>query len=97
MAIRRLYFYADDQADADVLAWLAAQTNRSESLRALIRAAAPGPRAAIDEAQLRRVLREELARLAGPASAAAGPTASAAPEDDDLRHALDGLATTWQY
>lgn len=97
MAIRRLYFYADDQADADVLAWLAAQTNRSESLRALIRAAAPGPRAAIDEAQLRRVLRQELAAALGSPTAAATTPTAAAPEPDDLRHALDGLATTWQY
>lgn len=95
MAIQRIYFYADDETDAAVFAWLAGQSNRSESIRGLICAAAgqPAPGASLDETQLRRVLREELSRLVAGAAQSSAP----AGEDDELRDALDGLASAWQF
>jgi len=96
MAIQRIYFYADADADADLFAWLAGQANRSEAIRMAIRAAAGQDTAgaSLDEALLRRVLREEISHLA---ALAAAPAPASAGEDDELRDALDGLASAWQF
>lgn len=95
MARERVYFYVDSEQDAELLAWLEQQSNRSEAIRQALRAHMNGQPAAgsLDEAQLRRVLREELSRVATLAASAPPP----ASEDDELKAALDDLAGAWSF
>ena len=93
MAKVKCYVYLDDRRDANLLAWLAEQPNRSLAVREALRAwmsRAGG----LDAEVLRQVLREELVRV----SSVQG-TASAAPgtcqEDEDVAEALDSLMGAW--
>ena len=101
MAKTMIRFYVDDRRDADLLTWLDGQVGgrRSEMIRQALRAglkadpeAAP---AGVDAEMLRRVLREELARVA--VGTAAHDAAQAAGEDEDLRGAMDDLLNTWSF
>jgi hypothetical protein len=92
MAKVKCYFYLDDRRDVDLLAWLAEQPNRSLVVREALRAwmsQADG----LDETMLRRVLREELARVSVQRNAPAGPEAS--PEDEQVGEVLDSLMGAW--
>jgi hypothetical protein len=88
----KCYFYLDDRRDANLLAWLAERPNRSLAVRAALRAWML-PADGLDEGALRRVLREELARVSvqGVASAAL----ETPQEDDDVAEALDSLMGAW--
>jgi len=71
------------ERDADILEWLASQENRSEAFRAAARLAIAAEQRAttgIDEQRLRRVLREELARVATLSPASSTMTVDADPE-----------------
>lgn len=58
-------FTYDEKADADVAAWLAEQParERSAAIRAAIRMTLAATDAPVTQAELRRILREELAQV----------------------------------
>lgn len=101
MAKTMVRFYVDDQRDADLLTWLEGQAGgrRSEmirqALRAGLKAGADAAPSAMDAEVLRRVLREELARVA--VGAVVRDAALPAAEDDELRGAMDDLLNTWSF
>lgn len=79
MAARRVIFTLDSDRDSDILRWLAAQPSKSAAIRAALRGAlSPAP--FLDAATLRRVLREELARVAIVGQHEALPVADADPD-----------------
>ena len=92
MAKVKCYFYLDDQRDANLLAWLADRPNRSLAVREALRAwmsQADG----LDEGALRRVLREELARVSVQG---VSPAVLETPrEDEEVAEALDSLIGAW--
>ena len=60
--LRRVPVVMDTERDADLLQWLDQQENRSAAVReALRQALRPTPR--LDAATIRRIVREELARV----------------------------------
>jgi len=61
MKRRRERFYLDPEDDADIATWLDRQENKSAAIRAAIRQTIQSSES-LDEATLRRVLREELAQ-----------------------------------
>lgn len=87
--LKRIAVVLDIGRDGDILRWLERQENRSAAIRAAIRAVMH-PRPPVDERTLRRVIREELARLrvdvpgGGAAPAAEDVDAEAAARLDDL-------------
>jgi hypothetical protein len=92
MAKVQVRFYLDDQRDANLLAWLAEQPNRSLAVREALRAwmsRAEG----FDAAVLRRVLREELSRVSVQGVASAAPETP--QEDEEVAEALDSLMGAW--
>ena len=92
MAKVQLRFYLDDQRDADLLTWLERQPNRSLTVRRALRAwrsQADG----LDEGALRRVLREELARVSVQGTASA--VLETPQEDEEVTEALDSLMGAW--
>ncbi len=92
MAKVKRYFYLDDLHDADLLAWLAQQPNRSLAVRQALRGWMAREQR-LDETVLRRVLREELAQVRVQSVAPLVPEASR--EDGEVAEALDGLLDTW--
>jgi hypothetical protein len=87
-----LRFSFSARRDVDLLTWLAEQPNRSLVVREALRAwmsQADG----LDETMLRRVLREELARVSVLGNAPAGPETS--PEDEQVSEVLDSLMGAW--
>ena len=79
MAARRVIFTLDSDRDGDILRWLAAQPSKSAAIRAALHGAlAPAP--LLDAAALRRVLREELGRVAVAGQHEAAPSADADPD-----------------
>jgi hypothetical protein len=92
MAKVQLRFYLDDQRDAELLTWLERQPNRSLTVRRALRAwmsQADG----LDEEALRRVLREELARVSVQGTAM--PIPEELQEDEEVAEALDSLMGAW--
>jgi hypothetical protein len=64
--LKRVQLVLDTERDADLLAWLATQENRSAAIREAMRAAIHAelrPRVDLELRTLRRVLREELQRV----------------------------------
>ena len=92
MTKMQLRFYLDDQRDADLVAWLAQQANRSLVVRQALRGWMSWEQG-LDEVVLRRVLRGELAQVTVQAAAPLVPEASR--EDGEVAEALDGLLDTW--
>ena len=95
--LKRVPVVLDTERDADILAWMAAQDNRSAAIRQVIRAALRTqrrPRISVEVRTLRRVLREELQRCA-PVTAAAESDMNAEPvqvdADPDAAARLDAL------
>lgn len=89
----RVTFSLDEISDADLLRWLDAQHNRSEAIRDALRAGrhpGQGEGRALDEQQIRRILREELANVTIAANGdAVGEDKSV--EDPALAAALDKM------
>ena len=84
----RIQVVLDTERDADILRWLSTQTNRSAAIREALRAVLR-PVAGLDVVTLRRVLREELGRVA-----VTPPTAAPAVVQDvdaDSARRLDAL------
>jgi hypothetical protein len=92
MAKVQVRFYLDDQRDADILAWLAEQPNRSLVVREALRAWMSRTDG-LDAAVLRRVLREELSRVSVQGVASAAPETP--QEDEEVAEALDSLMGAW--
>lgn len=92
MAKVKCYFYLDDRRDADILAWLAEQPNRSLAVREALRAWISRSDG-LDAVVLRRVLREELSRMSVLGMVSAAPETS--QEDDEVAEALDSLMGAW--
>jgi hypothetical protein len=95
--LKRVPVVLDTERDADILAWLSEQDNRSAAIRQVIRAALrakPRPRISVEVRTLRRVLREELHRCA-PGMAAAESDVNPEPvqvdADPDAAARLDAL------
>ncbi len=79
MTTKRVIFTLDSARDGDIVRWLAAQSSKSAAIRAALRGAfVPAP--ALDTAALRRVLREELARVGVAGDHEAAPTVDADPD-----------------
>ena len=79
MTTKRVIFTLDSERDGDIVRWLAVQPSKSAAIRAALRGAfLPAP--VLDTAALRRVLREELARVAVVGQQEADPTADADPD-----------------
>jgi hypothetical protein len=79
MSARRVIFTLDSERDRDIVAWLATQPSKSAAIRAVLRGVlSPAP--ILDTAALRRVVREELARVAVVGQREAFPTADADPD-----------------
>lgn len=99
MAKVAMRFYLDDRRDADLMVWLLGQANRSETIRQALRASvgsgvdAHGQGLSVDT--LRRVLREELGRIG--VSATGVRTQEHVVEDDEVRGAMGGLLSTWEF
>jgi len=88
--VLRFSFHA--KRDADVLAWLAEQPNRSLAVRQALRAWMSRTDG-LDATVLRRVLREELSRVSVQGGASAAPETP--KEDEDVAEALDSLMGAW--
>jgi hypothetical protein len=79
VATKRVIFTLDSDRDGDILRWLVAQPSKSAAIRSALRGAfVPAP--VLDTATLRRVLREELARIAVTGQHEAAPIADADPD-----------------
>ncbi|RLC85663.1 MAG: hypothetical protein DRI79_11080 [Chloroflexi bacterium] len=63
MGKRAVTFVVDDEKDADVLEWLATQTNKSAAIRGAIRAYMRLRNGDTQEAVIREAVARELARL----------------------------------
>jgi hypothetical protein len=94
MAKIKCYFYLDDQRDAGLLAWLEQQPNRSLAVRKALRAWMSQEQG-LDAEVLRRMLREELARVAVVSGATAPSRPEPVYEDEVVTEALDHLMGTW--
>lgn len=88
MATVRVSVAFDSERDADLLAWLDAQPNRSEVIRAALTRARQRPEATL--ADVVKAIESLGERLAGLQLAAASP-ASREAEDPDLAAALEAL------
>jgi hypothetical protein len=86
------YFYLDDRRDANLFAWLAEQPNRSLAVREALRAWMSRTDG-LDAVVLRRVLREELARVSVQGIASA--VLETPQEDEEVAEALDSLMAAW--
>jgi hypothetical protein len=97
MVRKRVRFYVDSEHDADVVDWLGQQSNRSAAIREAIRAqmgrAASG--GGLDTDTVRRIIREELARVA----VRVGETQESpdATEDEETAEMMDGLLGAWDF
>jgi hypothetical protein len=92
MAKVQVRFYLDDQRDADILAWLAEQPNRSRAVRQALRAWMSRTDG-LDAAVLRQVFREELSRVSVQG---VSPAVLETPqEDEEVAEALDSLMGAW--
>jgi hypothetical protein len=87
-----LRFSFNAKRDADLLAWLTQQPNRSLMVRTALRAWMAREQG-LDAEVLRRVLREELAQVAIQGMAPAVPVVG--QEDEDVAEALDSLVGAW--
>lgn len=95
MAFKILTVKLHAERDADILEWLQQQENVSLVVRSALRAYIEGEqngRSGIDEALLRRILREELARVSIVPS---GDGRSPAQEDEETAEMLDSLLGTY--
>jgi hypothetical protein len=88
----KCYFYLDDRRDANLLAWLAQQPNRSLAVREALRAWMSRTDG-LDAVMLRQVLREELSRVSMQGAASAAPETP--QEDEEVAEALDSLMGAW--
>jgi hypothetical protein len=87
--LKRIPIVLDTERDADLLRWLEKQPNRSAAVRRVLRAALD-PQPPVDARTLRRILREELRRVAiATAEDPAEPHAEDADPDAGAR--LDAL------
>ncbi len=91
--LKRVPMVLDTERDADIVRWLEAQQNRSAAIREVIREAIRAktrPQSTLDTAVLRRVLREELARLTVTSVGLDAGVASA-DEDREVAALLDAM------
>ncbi len=79
MTTKRVIFTLDSARDGDIVRWLAAQPSKSAAIRMALRGALLPPQM-LDTAALRRVLREELARVGVAGDHEAAPMADADPD-----------------
>ncbi len=79
MTTKRVIFTLDSERDGDIMRWLAVQPSKSAAIRTALRQAFL-PASILDTATLRRVLREELARVAVASQQEADQTADADPD-----------------
>jgi len=94
MATKFIGLKLDTIRDADILEWLYAQENVSRAVREAIRAHMnrEASNSGFDERLLRRIIREELARVSIVLS---GDGRSPAQEDDETAEMLDSLLGTY--
>lgn len=94
MAIVRRSFALDSERDAGVLAWLDAQPNASEAIRAALRAAFEGrPQTEATLADVVQAIEGLGERLAGLQAQPAGAPGVVVEEDPELAAALEALGT----
>lgn len=93
MATVRMTFALDSERDAALIAWLEAQANRSEAIRAALMQAA----ATRDEVTLADVLAaiEALGQRLAGLQVSQDEGRLVVQEDPDLAAALDGLGLEW--
>ncbi len=95
MTLMRIQLVLDTRHDADLLAWLGQQPNKSAAIRTGLRTALRDERPALDVGAIRVVVRAELERALSGAALAAGNAngnhSSPPAENPALAAALDSL------